>query len=235
METENYPNTAPLHFLPYITWNQRGEAPKSPGIYVISKATPENLIYVGLTQQTDGLRGRLRQFHRSATTGMHNHAGGVTYHRLFGAEVSDLIFTIRRVEDVIAPSRALREALTELIAHTDSHKGNPAELARGIVSFLGAVSSGFSPTAFGNRFVNEAQTGCTSKCTGKPLLLQSMARHVVDAPNHRGVAKALERLRELVTLEATFSQVRIHHFREFAEAIQLGQYENADDGFAENS
>lgn len=120
METENYPNTAPLHFLPYITWDQRGEAPKSPGIYVISKATPENLIYVGLTQQTDGLRGRLRQFHRSATTGMHNHAGGVTYHRLFGAEVSDLIFTIRRVEDIIAPSRALREALTELIAHTNS-------------------------------------------------------------------------------------------------------------------
>ena len=98
MNTENYPNTAPFHFLPHMIWHRRGEAPKSPGIYAISKGTPENLIYVGLTQQTHGLRGRLRQFHRSATSGANNHAGGVTYNRLFGPEVSDLIFTVHLAE-----------------------------------------------------------------------------------------------------------------------------------------
>lgn len=98
MNTENYPNTAPLQFLPHMSWDRRGEVPKSPGIYAISKGTPENLIYVGLTQQTGGLRGRLGQFHRSATTGMHNHAGGVTYHKLFGPEVSGLIFTVHLAE-----------------------------------------------------------------------------------------------------------------------------------------
>ncbi len=111
MITKNYRNTAPLRFLPHMAWDRRSEAPKSPGIYAISKGTPENLIYVGLTQQTDGLRGRLRQFHRSATTGLHNHAGGVTYNRLFGSEVSDLIFTVHLAEIPTTSPRDLSDYL----------------------------------------------------------------------------------------------------------------------------
>ena len=107
MDTENYPDTAPLHFLPHMTWDRRGEAPKSPGIYAISMGTPDNLIYVGMTQQTHGLCGRLGQFHRSATTSMHNHAGGVTYHKLFGPEVSDLTFTVHLAEDAMISPRDL--------------------------------------------------------------------------------------------------------------------------------
>lgn len=33
---------------------------------------------------------RLRTFHRSATTGNKGHAGGVTYHGMFGPDVDDL-------------------------------------------------------------------------------------------------------------------------------------------------
>src|SRR3546814_5406940 len=73
---------------------------------------------------------------------------------------------------------------------------------------MGGVASGFSPTAFGNRFVTEARNGCAANCTGKPLHLQSMARHIVDAPDHRGIANALAHLRELIANEAAFSDVR---------------------------
>src|SRR3546814_8672241 len=60
-----------------------------------------------------------------------------------------------------------------------------------------------------------------------------MARHIVDAPDHRGIANALAHLRELIANEAAFSDVRVHHSREFAEAIQLVRFDDPDEGFAE--
>lgn len=127
----------------------------------------------------------------------------------------------------------VRNGLTGLIAHINTHQGNASELARGTVSFMGSVASGFSPTSFGNRFVSEAASGCASTCTGKPLLLQSMAQHLVEDPSHKGVAMTLMRLQELTATEQAFSSIRVHHPREFAEAIQLGRYDNPDEGFAE--
>lgn len=127
----------------------------------------------------------------------------------------------------------VRDGLANLVSHTNANAGNPAKLAAGIVTFMRAVATGFSPTAFGNRFVAEAQNGCTANCTGKPLHLQSMARHIVDSPDHRGVSRALAHLRELVANEQAFAEVRVHHAREFAEAIQLSKFDEADEGFAE--
>lgn len=127
----------------------------------------------------------------------------------------------------------VRNGLADLIARAKVSQGDPAELARATVTFMGVVASGFSPSAFGNRFVAEVQNGCVANCAGKPLLVQSIARHIVNAPNHQGVAKALDRIQELVVNEASFAGVRIHHPREFAEAIQLGKFDDADEGFAE--
>lgn len=127
----------------------------------------------------------------------------------------------------------VRDGLACLVAHSTANCGNAAELARGTVAFMGATASGFSPTGFGSRFVAEAQEGCFKACSGKPQHLQAMARHIVETPDHRGVAKALEHLRGLVANERAFADVRVHHAREFSEAIQLGRFENADDGFAE--
>lgn len=127
----------------------------------------------------------------------------------------------------------VRDGLCGLVAHSKAHQGNAGELARGTVVFLGAIASGFSPTAFGNRFVLEAEQGCAKPCGGKPKHLQAMAGHIVEMPDHKGVAKALDHLRGLAANEAAFSDVRFHHGREFAEAIQLGKFDDADDGFAE--
>src|SRR3546814_18236155 len=93
-----------------------------------------------------------------------------------------------------------------------------------MVAFMGGVASGFSPTAFGNRFVTEARNGCAANCTGKPLHLQSMARHIVDAPDHRGIAHALAHSRELIANEAAFSDFRVHHSRELPKAIYIVRF-----------
>ncbi|GMN01658.1 ATP-dependent helicase [Erythrobacter sp. MTPC3] len=127
----------------------------------------------------------------------------------------------------------VRDSMASLIAHCKANGGNPGELAQGMVTFMGNVGSGFSPSAFGNRFIAEAQDGCSKACTGKPHHLQSMARHIVETPDHRGVADALKHLRQLIASENSFASIRIDYAREFGEAIQLGRYENADVGFAE--
>ena len=72
-----------------------------------------NLIYIGLTQQCDGLHGRLRQFHWSTTTGLHNYAGGVTYYQLFGPEVLGLVFTVH-VAGIPATSPGPYQTICEL-------------------------------------------------------------------------------------------------------------------------
>ncbi len=127
----------------------------------------------------------------------------------------------------------VREGLSSLAAHCAANRGNAEALARGTLAFMQHVATGFSPTAFGNRFVQEAQQGCAKPCNGKPQHLQAAARHIVETPDHRGVARALDHLRGLIADEAAFAEVRLHHHREFTEAIQLGRFDNADDGFAE--
>lgn len=65
------------------------------------------MVYVGKTWGGNGLRGRVADFHRSATTGLKGHAGGLTYHSRFGSEVDDLFvashvpITIRRDPEIL--------------------------------------------------------------------------------------------------------------------------------------
>lgn len=76
-----------LHLSEELNWNERGNLPSVPGVYVISK---DYTIYVGRTWGSGGLKDRIRAFNRSATTGEKGHAGGVTYFGTFGLSVSDL-------------------------------------------------------------------------------------------------------------------------------------------------
>jgi len=127
----------------------------------------------------------------------------------------------------------VRDGLEALVTHTKNNGGNAEALAAGILKFMGAVATGFSPTAFGNRLIEEARNGCVATCRGKPQLVQSIARHLVESPDHRGVARALERVRDLAFNDSSFSDVKIHHTRELAEAIQLSRYECPEEGFSE--
>ena len=72
-----------IHISPPTPWIERAALPNDPGVYLISKAGV--LIYIGKTWGSEGLRGRIGDFHRSATTGLKGHAGGVTFFGKYGA------------------------------------------------------------------------------------------------------------------------------------------------------
>ena len=55
-------------------------------------------------------------------------------------------------------------------------QGNPEALAAVVVTFMGDVGKGFSPSAFGDKFEQEARDGCTQIRRGKPAKIQELAR-----------------------------------------------------------
>jgi hypothetical protein len=83
-----------IHFAEWIAASALEEVPEAKGVYSIAKGGPSRVIYMGRTWGSDGLRGRLRAFLRSARTGLKSHAGGVTYHERFGPSVEDLHFAV---------------------------------------------------------------------------------------------------------------------------------------------
>lgn len=66
-------------------------------------------VYIGRTWGAGGMRDRVRAFHRSATTGVKGHAGGVTFNRVYGAEVDKLHVRVHRpiainpAEEILRP------------------------------------------------------------------------------------------------------------------------------------
>ncbi len=126
-----------------------------------------------------------------------------------------------------------RTALETLVDGMNAANGHCVLHAEAVVSFMGQVGKGFSPSSFGNALVQEAREGCTKIRKGKPATIQSLARYLVDDPSHRGVAKCLARIAELRKSEEAFADVEIDHHSEFRDAIRLGEYENMDEGLAE--
>lgn len=77
-----------------IAWADRATLPDRAGVYLIARGSPENTVYIGRTWGGRGIRQRIRAFHRSATTGMNGHAGGVTFHGVFSGDTSDLYVSV---------------------------------------------------------------------------------------------------------------------------------------------
>jgi hypothetical protein len=126
-----------------------------------------------------------------------------------------------------------RTGLEKLVDAINAGQGNCTALAAAVVAFMGDVGKGFSPSAFGNRFEKEVRDGCTGTCRGKPATIQELARFLVTEPSHCGVAKMLRRLSELATTDSNFTDVKIDCRKEFWEATRLGDFDSADNGFAE--
>ena len=81
-----------IHLSDWVAWSERVTLGTEPGVYLIAKS--RETIYIEKTWGSDGVRGRLAAFHRSATNGQKGHAGGVTYFEKFGAIEPDDI-TVR--------------------------------------------------------------------------------------------------------------------------------------------
>jgi hypothetical protein len=125
-----------------------------------------------------------------------------------------------------------RLALEALVQATITHRGNPTQLAGSVVTFLNSTGKGFSPSAFGDRLVREAHEGCARSTSGRPAAVQAMARHIVETPDHRGVAAALRTLVELRRTNTDFAQIELDCHAEFWEAVCLGGHADPDEGFA---
>jgi hypothetical protein len=126
-----------------------------------------------------------------------------------------------------------RPALERLVDDVRAGEGDRAALATAVVTFMGKVGKGFSPSGFGDRFKKEVDESCAGKCRGKPATIQELARFVVDEPNHRGIAKMLRRLSELKKTDTNFAVIETDCHREFCEAVRLGDFDTADAGLAE--
>lgn len=124
-----------------------------------------------------------------------------------------------------------REYLIKLMTDCIEGRGNSDHLVKACVQFLQSICVGFSDTAYANVLRREVKERCTTTRSHKPALLQEMAQHIVDIPDHRGVSLAIKRLGELIT-EGSFPDIKIDLRKEFWDAILLADFEDIESGMA---
>ncbi|HKO43728.1 MAG TPA: UvrD-helicase domain-containing protein [Pyrinomonadaceae bacterium] len=125
-----------------------------------------------------------------------------------------------------------RNALTRLFFACQQQAGNPGAIAAAFISFVQDVAVGFTDSGYGNLFRREVADSCAAKRRQKTAKIQKVARFIVDSPDHRGAARALAALSELVKTDNQFRDIRLDLSREFSESIRLAQYENIEEGLS---
>lgn len=126
-----------------------------------------------------------------------------------------------------------RPGLEKLVGDLQRHRGDAAAVALALVDFMEAVGIGFSPSAFGNRLVQEVRDGCTKRTSGKPEKIQELARLLLSEPDHHGASRLLRRINELRDTDSSFRDIKVDHSKEFWDGVHLGDYEDAENGLAE--
>jgi len=129
----------------------------------------------------------------------------------------------------------VRERLAIFLDAMQGNTGNSSRIVQAVLVFLDGVATGFSRSAYGNILLQEVSGGCLARRSGKPAMLQVLGRMILDQPDHKGVAKFLSRLNELIKTGPAFKNVKIDCPREFWDLIHLGQFDDASEGMAEIS
>jgi DNA helicase-2/ATP-dependent DNA helicase PcrA len=127
----------------------------------------------------------------------------------------------------------VRDNLSILIREIQKHSEDCQKIAAACIAFLESVTTGFSTSAYGKALLAEVVTGCNAKRRGKPATLQSLGRLILEQPNHRGASKFLAEVHRLTCSDPAFRNIRIDRQLEFFDAIKLGDFADANDGFAE--
>lgn len=117
----------------------------------------------------------------------------------------------------------VRRALDGLAQAILMAGADPKQLATSVVSFMNAIGRGFTRSSFGDLLIREVTEGCVRRLGGKPAALQSIARLILESPDHRGVAAALRQLDELRRTSGQFAAIRIDCQVELREAMRLGR------------
>lgn len=125
-----------------------------------------------------------------------------------------------------------RNAMTRLYFCCAENPGNPQAIASAFVNFVQTVAIGFTDSGFANVFRREVDESCTAVRKQKSAKIQNIAKLIVESPDHRGVARALGALNDLVNTDPQFRDVRLDFSREFRESVRLSEYDNVDDGLS---
>lgn len=75
-----------------------------------------------------------------------------------------------------------RQGLDRLVDVLNGNEGDASAIASALVTFMEDVGKGFSPSAFGIRLIQEVRDGCTKSTSGKPALIQELARLLTANP-----------------------------------------------------
>ena len=129
----------------------------------------------------------------------------------------------------------MRTSLWSLICAIQAHKGDAMKIGAAVVDFVNQIGKGFSASACGNKMLDEISGGCVARRTKKPATLQSLARLILEEPDHKGVAKMLRQLWDLKKADPAFADIAIDYMREFWDAIRLGAYDDPIVGFGDLS
>jgi len=116
----------------------------------------------------------------------------------------------------------------------DGH-GNRNAVAKAVVGFVQATTTGFNAASYANIFLEDVADGCAKTRRKRPARVQALARLIVDEPNHVGASKVVARIAELRAADADFRPIQLDCYREFHEAARLGTFETAEVGFHEIS
>jgi hypothetical protein len=127
-----------------------------------------------------------------------------------------------------------RPALADLVQTARQHQGSAEQMAQAMLTFATSIGIGFSSSSHGSRLLKEVREGCTKSARGKPANIQKLARHLLEAPNHNGVANALDELNRLIEEQAEgFGDIKIVHRSELRDAIRLKAFSCPEEGYAE--
>jgi DNA helicase-2/ATP-dependent DNA helicase PcrA len=127
-----------------------------------------------------------------------------------------------------------REHLSALNTCVRKHAGDIDAIADGFLAFVFATGTRFSPSTHGARLKAEVEQRCSKPARGMPAHLQTIARFLIAEPDHRGIARALAQLVDLVDRkEAGFNEVEFDLRSEIRDAIRIGDFHSVDEGFAE--
>lgn len=127
-----------------------------------------------------------------------------------------------------------RDALAGLVAVLREKHGDAEGLAQGLIEFVSGVSVGFTQNSHGDRLLQEIREGCVRKTKGKPANIQAIARLLLANPSSKGVSEATGMIRDLVKAGGDgFSDVKIDRWAELRDAVRLGAFPDAEEGFAE--
>jgi DNA helicase-2/ATP-dependent DNA helicase PcrA len=129
----------------------------------------------------------------------------------------------------------VRRSLESLVSAVQRAEGNAVSVAEAVIAFLGAVATGFSPSAYGDTLLREVHDGCVTKRRGKPATLQALGRILLGRPDQKGVALVLRRLSELTKTDPAFAAVKVDYHREFWDAVQIGEFDDPNAGYFEIS